>query len=181
MTKKCSFCKLVKTYQEFNKDRKKKDGCASRCKKCQSAYSAQWKLKNIEQVRANNETWRENNRIRRNASRKRYYEKNKDRLLTNMRKQYSANPSAAKNRDLKKNYGIDINAYNALLLIQNYSCKICNRHKDEFDRALAVDHCHKTDKIRGLLCTNCNRAVGNLKDSEQLAFKAFQYLSENKV
>jgi len=50
------------------------------------------------------------------------------------------------------------------------------RNKDRNDRALAVDHCHSTNKIRGLLCTDCNTALGLLKDNKELVKSALAYL-----
>lgn len=61
-------------------------------------------------------------------------------------------------------------------LKDNATCAICKKHKSNFTRALAVDHCHTTGKIRGLLCTNCNRALGNIKDSIDNLKNAIEYL-----
>ena len=44
---------------------------------------------------------------------------------------------------------------------------------------LAVDHCHKTGKIRQLLCSNCNPAIGFIKDSPELARKMADYLERH--
>jgi hypothetical protein len=52
-------------------------------------------------------------------------------------------------------------------------CQICNT-KDR--RELNVDHCHTTGKVRGLLCDNCNKALGLFKDSTDLLAKAANYL-----
>ena len=81
---------------------------------------------------------------------------------------------------LEKRYGITREIYNNLLLKQNNKCKICN--KENFKtRTLDVDHCHKTGRIRGLLCTSCNTGIGLFKENIQLLETAIQYLKENKI
>src|SRR6266849_5521960 len=71
-----------------------------------------------------------------------------------------------KRADLKKNYGMTLEQYNDLLRNQNYTCKICNQPETQTDirfgvpYQLAVDHDHQTGKIRGLLCSKCNRTLG---------------------
>jgi hypothetical protein len=47
-------------------------------------------------------------------------------------------------------------------------------------RQAVVDHCHKTGKIRGLLCQNCNRALGKFKDSPDLLRKAAEYIEKHQ-
>jgi hypothetical protein len=59
---------------------------------------------------------------------------------------------------------------------QRGRCAICNRHQFEFSKKLAVDHSHETEKVRGLLCSNCNHAIGQLKDDPELCFRAAEYL-----
>lgn len=61
-------------------------------------------------------------------------------------------------------------------------CAVCQRPESVIDprkgetKELAVDHCHETGRIRGLLCNNCNRAIGLLGDSVELLLKAVEYL-----
>lgn len=81
-----------------------------------------------------------------------------------------------KNTALKLTYGITIEDYNQFLENQNNKCAICNRDQSEFTRKFAVDHCHITDKIRGLLCGNCNVGIGNLQDDIEILKNAIKYL-----
>lgn len=158
MDKTCTKCNLTKSINSFSKDKKKSDGFCSQCKDCQNG-----------------------DKKRNNEARKKYYQRNKASILGELRQKYKADPVAAKNRDLKKTYGIDIDQYNAMLQFQNGSCAICKKHSSTFKKSLAVDHCHVSGKIRGLLCINCNRAVGNLKDSIDLAKSLISYLEVHHV
>lgn len=81
-----------------------------------------------------------------------------------------------KGNGLKSRFGITIDQYNAMEVEQNYTCIICNG-KDKSGRSLAVDHCHTTGKVRGLLCTECNTALGLFKDETALLNKAIEYLN----
>ena len=56
-------------------------------------------------------------------------------------------------------------AYDGMYIAQKGCCVICGRHQSEFKQRLHVDHCHKSGKIRGLLCFNCNCGLGNFKDN----------------
>ncbi len=77
-------------------------------------------------------------------------------------------------------YGITYETYMGMYEAQNALCKICNgvgfKMKPENSIMLVVDHCHTTGKVRGLLCHNCNRALGLLKDSAANLNSAINYL-----
>jgi hypothetical protein len=80
-------------------------------------------------------------------------------------------------------YGITPEEYASLLSHQNGVCAICERPEtgkanNGATRLLAVDHCHKTGRIRGLLCGGCNYMLGVLEDTERLQ-KANRYLARH--
>jgi hypothetical protein len=72
-----------------------------------------------------------------------------------------ANPELKKAKDrrrlLKKNYGMTIADYERMFTAQNGRCAICDQ---PFTKTANIDHCHQSKKVRGLLCTFCNVAVG---------------------
>ena len=73
-----------------------------------------------------------------------------------------------------KEYGLTQDDYDDLLKKQDGRCGIC-----EFkvlDKKLVVDHCHLTGRVRGLLCTKCNVAIGLLRDDPELVKAALRYL-----
>lgn len=80
------------------------------------------------------------------------------------------------NRLLFQKYGITRDQYNDLFNKQNGKCAICGREQKELNSALAVDHCHKTGKVRGLLCGNCNASLGLLFESLQTIENLKQYV-----
>lgn len=86
---------------------------------------------------------------------------------------------ANRRNQLKRNYGITIEDYNELTLKQGGVCALCGK-EETIGRRLAVDHCHKTGKVRGLLCQACNTGIGKLGDSIELLQKAIKYLQENQ-
>ena len=66
-----------------------------------------------------------------------------------------------------------------MLFKQNHQCLICGkRHENKKHERLYVDHNHQTDKIRGLLCHDCNVGLGNFKDDKILLQKAIDYLNQ---
>lgn len=81
-----------------------------------------------------------------------------------------------RNYNLKLKFGITIKDYDELLVLQDNKCAICLTDASQFKKRLAVDHCHKTNVVRGLLCSDCNRGIGLLKDSAELVARAANYL-----
>lgn len=81
---------------------------------------------------------------------------------------------------LRKAFGITIDQFNAMLLAQNGVCKICGRPETVTwqgeARQLSVDRCHKTGRIRGLLCTNCNNGLGRFEDNPVWLRKAAEHV-----
>lgn len=63
-----------------------------------------------------------------------------------------------------------------MLDFQDGKCGVCR--KPENGKALAVDHCHETGRVRGLLCSKCNTAIGLLKDSRELLQRAERWVME---
>ena len=108
--------------------------------------------------------------------------KNKEKWAEYMRKYRKARPDIMRRIDLKKNFGITPEDYQQLLDKQNGVCAICGLPERKVDYRskrllpLAVDHCHTTKKIRGLLCADCNRAIGMLKDDVTILESAISYL-----
>jgi len=83
---------------------------------------------------------------------------------------------ANKRNKLKSRYNISLEFYDIMLKKQKNTCKICGIDSCKTGRAFSVDHCHTTNKIRGLLCSNCNAALGFMSDDTARMKRAIQYL-----
>ena len=79
----------------------------------------------------------------------------------------------------KEKYGVTTDDYNKMFNDQDGCCAICDTRQEDQDCSMAVDHCHVTMKVRGLLCHKCNVALGLLKDDPLVILEAAKYLVEN--
>lgn len=99
-----------------------------------------------------------------------------------VKRKLQQDPLYIRKNNLKSQFSMTIDEYDELFKKCNNSCQICNidaeSHYKKEGRNLCIDHDHKTGKIRGLLCNQCNSALGKFKDSEELLLKAINYLKE---
>ena len=90
----------------------------------------------------------------------------------------NSNVLAAKERERK--FGISHAEYAELHQRQGGVCAICKKPETATRngkvKSLAVDHCHTTGRIRGLLCADCNTGIGKLKEDRNIFLAAIQYL-----
>ncbi len=85
---------------------------------------------------------------------------------------------ASRKHNLKHRYGITEDDYHKMVKDQQCKCKICGNKPQ---KPLYVDHCHETKRIRGLLCHQCNVALGHMNDDPQRLEKAISYLKESCI
>ena len=148
----CSKCNKRKHLNKFPKRPSAKDGHNTQCLVCYNAQKAAWRAKNYERDRDNKRGYR------------------------------TKNPDRIRDTNLKQKYGISLAEYNDILEQQGGVCAICSkpermRHGKSGKLApLAVDHCHATGKVRGLLCFSCNVALGKFGDDKNILKKALDYL-----
>lgn len=84
-------------------------------------------------------------------------------------------------KGLWEHYKLTLDEYQAMHDAQNGLCLICNKKtsgRGKKNNQLAVDHCHQTGHIRGLLCNKCNTAIGLFNDNIELLKNAQNYLQE---
>jgi len=138
----------------FRKDKSRIDGLRSQCKDCKNLAERTWNAKNP---------------IKKSAQSKRYAVKAKLRDAP-------AWCRANKRRRLSCVYGITIELYDRMVIGQKGLCRICGKPETLSGKSLAVDHCHKTGVIRGLLCAKCNKALGLLGEDPRRLRLAASYL-----
>jgi hypothetical protein len=169
-TKICIRCgknRNIKEYYTF----KVKIGINTRkiCKKCWRKKSKQYRIDNPNYEK---DRYLKNIDYNKQKGLESYY-KNKDNADFKLkRREYQ----------LLIHYNITLEEYNIILKSQDYKCKICKTLAKETrgNGLLHVDHCHKTGKIRGLLCHHCNMGLGSFKDSSLLLEEAVKYLDDFK-
>lgn len=147
-TKACSSCGTSKPLDEFHSHRGRKDGRQSRCKPCANEEGRAWNAKNHGRRKAIHAAWR------------------------------AANPEKIKDQGLRRLYGITLEKYNHLLLAQSGLCAICGTDSPGGQKKVFnVEHDHKTGRVRGLLCWDCNTAIGKLGDTYEGVMRAAEYLA----
>ena len=86
-------------------------------------------------------------------------------------------PEAVRRRRLRRSLrelGVTQEELDALLERDGDGCAVCG---ESTDRRLAIDHCHRTGRARGLLCSSCNLGLGNFRDDPALLAAAARYLT----
>lgn len=82
---------------------------------------------------------------------------------------------------MKQKYGIGIFEYREMYRLQEGKCAICGEEKpDKGKSGLVVDHCHRKESVRELLCSSCNAGLGLFKDNETVLQNAIAYLTKHK-
>jgi len=162
----CPRCKECKPLELFSKSKRTPDGYKYICKACISIdYFA--------------------NHEKEKAKRKEHYNSNKAVYLEKAYNWREQNPEkrqlSEKKRSLKKKYNLDWSDYLVMFEVQDGKCAICNIplsvHVNEYFPSACVDHCHKTGKIRGLLCYSCNLVLGYARDDVSILDSAKAYLN----
>jgi len=103
--------------------------------------------------------------------------KRKGKLHWNFKHGLSRTKTYARFKKLE-HYGITLKDYRDMLKKQNYRCAICKLPNSYFKKSLAVDHNHKTGKIRGLLCQLCNAFLGRIESNKMRLSIIIKYLKE---
>lgn len=164
--KKCRKCGETKELKEFYTDKGGKYGVKSRCKSCQSIASREYNKKQ---------------RKERAAYTRRYYRENKEKIKARYAEKYDV--PLGRGYMLKKKYDMSLEEYDKIHESQNGLCAICGNPETKIHSRskkvmmLAVDHCHKTGKGRGLLCSRCNTTLGKIEDDKEILNSMLDYLN----
>lgn len=150
----CSCCKKEKSLDDYRKNRHREDGLDVRCRDC---------------AKASDKKSREKNRHRRNSHKREHYRQNSSRWRKNK----------------IRSYGISVEDYNRMLHEQSGCCAACGNPETRVRSgqliALAIDHCHESGRVRGLLCGACNTSLGLLRDDPERIRRLADYIESSDV
>jgi len=183
----CTKCGGVRPRSKFTPDIRKSNGLKSHCHTCcggaTKGQRAKWKVKN----RANPPLQIGVQKCIKCKHLLSYKSFNRDSGEHNGFRKVCKECSKAPVRVacLKRNYGISREQYVEMHKQQGGVCKICGKpetaKRGQTTLELSVDHNHKTGKVRGLLCCNCNHALGTVKEDTKILKSAIKYLEEYDV
>lgn len=166
--KKCIACRTEKELTEFYPRKDSLDGHRNNCKICKDKTDKKYNELNKEKIKE--------------RYRQRY---TSDQFKIKHKKYRDSHKEQSRNSVLIKKYGITLYQYKNMFKAQDGLCAICfnpetaREVRNKKIRTLAVDHDHVTGKVRGLLCGNCNHMIGQSKDNIETLQKAINYLKEN--
>lgn len=91
-------------------------------------------------------------------------------------------PEKRRDGRLRSQFGIDNAGYDAMLALQGGGCAICgSKLGSKRGEKLAVDHCHASGAVRGILCTNCNQGLGKFRDDPERIRRAAEYIERSRL
>jgi hypothetical protein len=144
----------------------------------------------MECSRINAREWNKNHREHCRIMNRKYHLEKKKMIQERKKRNYFMNPEKgalqARRYILQKNYNMSVEDYENILARQKGVCAICLREETQRSNkngkidSLRVDHCHTTNRVRGLLCSKCNFGIGQFNDDVELLYKAIKYLKEKQ-
>ena len=175
ISKTCSRCRKELPKSDFCIDRRRKDGLNPQCRLCRKPASRATYEKEMAEnpearrarIRKSVSDWRARHPGSAAAHSREWYENRGGREWT-------------RRHLFKKKYGITLEQYDEMLSAQEGKCAICRKQETVQQRGklflLSVDHNHQTGKVRALLCSKCNRALGFFDEKPRRLLNAAIYL-----
>jgi len=167
----CIHCKKTLEFSLFNKCSNTKSGYQTWCRKCQAERYSEYR-KNPEVKQKIHERY------------KKYYEKNREKMIQRTRDYEKRNPLETLEKRKKNSlrmkfirYGITEEIFEQMKINQKQKCAMCPN--ELHSKNTHIDHCHRTNKVRGLLCTSCNMSLGFL-EKENWLHRAQAYLRKTE-
>lgn len=164
----CKKCKINKLEKDFEKGRRD-------CKSCRN-----------EQKRESDKNWRRKHPEVGSRYGKLYYKNNKGEIRKRNMQWQKEHPDRVRHHSLMSSHGISLEEYNQKIEEQDGKCDICHQPESRINKRtgktkfLCVDHNHETGKVRGLLCDDCNIAIGKIKENIETLENAKKYLQKYK-
>ena len=141
-----------------------------------------WNAKNPEKRLAIQKKWRVTHKDEINAKARQWAKDNpeKQKEITKRKRERPQYKTLRRDAKLKKVYGISIEQFDAMAVAQGYKCGACGTDKPGGAGSWHVDHCHKSDVVRGLLCWKCNVTLGLVGDDPGLLQGLMNYLRKHQ-
>ena len=173
-----------KRYRDNNRDKIKQRNAARREKT--AAREKEYRQENKEKIKERNRQYYLDNA----EKHEQYRQENKERIINYckewridnsdyVKQKRQENKTKRRETDLKRKYNITLDDYHTMWIEQEGKCWTCSvKAEDAINKILYVDHNHLTGKVRGLLCSRCNTAIGLLQESQEIIQKVSKYLHE---
>lgn len=148
-------------------------------------YMHRWRLAHLEICLQRERSYLKRNRTVINEKKRLRYYAHRSRLLKIQATNFRRPEVFSKRREsfIRLRYGIDTTRFEAMLLSQHHQCPICERVLSPEPRkqnTAHIDHDHESGMVRGLLCGQCNRGIGLLKDDIARLRRAVEYLEAGR-
>lgn len=128
---------------------------------------------------AYNRAWRAKNREKVNARQRELRAADPERYRAYDRKSYYADVGRRRAKSRKTLYGVTREEWDAMFAAQSGHCAVCEAAEPGGNRPWHTDHCHRTRKVRGILCKRCNTVLGHVKDDANVLRQLIHYLRHN--
>ena len=158
----------------------------TRAKEQKAAYDKAYREANKDRLLARSREWRAQNAEVLKARKRAYYEANKERICAAQRDARKLYPEKFNNSATRakksaerrlRHSKFDAETYHAAMVAQDYRCAICGLDLLVISpHRVHADHCHATGAPRGILCGNCNQALGLMNDDVHRLLAAVEYL-----
>jgi hypothetical protein len=174
---------LAKSPSEFQPAAGYRDGLKRWCKSCVLENKAKWRANNADREReAERRRYAAKPELGR-AKSKRFRDGHREAIAEYQRRYFAEEidrrPDHVKKRRLRnqlRKYGLTPEQFAEMLEAQDGRCAICGDTQATTKKRFHVDHCHATGRVRGLLCSRCNPAIGLFKEDPDILNKAIAYL-----
>lgn len=176
--KKCKTCNVEKPLSEFYSKKESKDKLSYDCKTCRLSEIKKYREKHPDRIKKSNKAAYLKNRKQRIAAQKEYSANNKESISAYRKRWREINADHTRSYDLKKKYGLTVDDLERMIMSQGNKCDICAKQFSEKVK-MNIDHCHTTGKVRSLLCSRCNTAIGLVFENVEIMNSMINYIKSH--
>lgn len=163
---------------------KTKSGIMRRCRICRREQNKEYRKVNMRKICQQTMAWKRLNRERVREWARQDRINNPEKYKRWSRNSRIKQGLERSEKEILRRRGIDKAKYDLMVLEQDNKCAICKKEETRKSRTkgnvcrLAIDHCHETNIVRGLLCHDCNAGLGHFHDSIEILEQAILYLEK---